>query len=70
MVKGFSVVTPLEEIAHLRNAIKKMREQRGHARDLIQIQMAQLARAERENFSLNCENEALRKEVREGISTD
>ena len=63
-------MTPLEENAALRKAIKKMREQRDHARDLIQIQMAQLARAERENFSLNCENEALRKEVREGISTD
>jgi len=63
-------LTPLEENAALRKAIKKMREQRDHARDLIQIQMAQLARAERENFRLNCENEALRKEVREGISTD
>ena len=59
-----------EEIAHLRNAIKKMREQRDHARDLIQIEMAQLARSERENFRLNCENEALRRDVREGISAD
>ena len=61
---------PEEEITHLRNAIKIVREQRDHARDLIQIQMAQLARAERENFRLNCENEALRRDVREGISAD
>ena len=61
---------PLEENAALRKAIKKMREQCDHARDLIQIQMAQLARAERENFRLNCENEELRKDLRIGISAD
>ena len=54
---------PLEENAALRKAIKRAREERDHARDLIQIQMAQLARTERENH-------ALRKDVREGISAD
>ena len=63
-------MTPLEENAALRKAIKRAREERDHARDLIQIQMAQLARTERENFRLNCENEALRRDVREGISAD
>ena len=63
-------MTPIEENTALRKAIKKARAERDHARDLIQIQMAQLARAERENFRLNCENEELRKDLRIGISAD
>ena len=63
-------MTPQEEIAVLRNAIKTVREQRNHARDLIEILMARLARVERENLKLRQENAVLKKSIAEGISAD
>jgi len=63
-------VTPQEEIIVLRNAIKRMREQRDGARALIEILMRELAETKRAQATAERKITELERDVAEGVGTD